>query len=98
MGDFQHIQQTDKTILSIQTGIPEPATFTAPLCQPTVIIVFLSILYDKGNDVMTQTLFECHQSANPAIAILKRMDIFKFGMKGNDVFHGNAFPGIILGN
>ena len=47
--------------------------------------MLFAVFNDEGHDVKTQTLFQRDKPPNATVAVLKRVDLFKLGVKGDDV-------------
>ena len=94
---FKHIQQAAESVLAVQAGIGQPASFVLPFGQAPVVVQLLVILDEEGDDAMAETLLEGDEPADPAVAVLERMNALKLPVKPNDVVDGDGLGGLISG-
>lgn len=78
-------------ILSIITGADQVSRIGQVFSQTTIIEVFFSVLYDKGDELMVEAFLKGNQPADTAIPILKGMDALESEMEINDLFEGDFF-------
>lgn len=67
-----------------QAGVYEIAFFVVSMSQTAVVEHFQFIADNKGDNIVSQTFLKHNQPANPAVAVLERMDRFKSNVKVND--------------
>lgn len=87
MWNVKHIQQSNECILSVQTGVCQPAFLVSPLGQPAVIESLFAVLNDERDNVVVQALLQSNQSANSAVSILERVDVFKLSMECDHILN-----------
>ena len=83
--NIEHSHQFFECVLSVQTGICQIALFRSPLGESTIIKHLLGVFNNKRHDTKSQTFFQRDQSPDSAVAVLKRMDTFKFIVEADNV-------------
>ena len=73
-------------ILRQKASVAQISRLRLPFMQSPIIEHFQIFINDKWNDIIFQAFLEQNQSADTPVAILKRMDRFKFIMKRNQIF------------
>ena len=63
MGDAQGVQEPNKGVLSVQAGAQEKARLVLPLGQAPVVVGFLGILDEEGDDAVAQALLQGDETA-----------------------------------
>ena len=83
--NIKNAQNPFESVLPVKASISEPAFFLIPICKPAIIERLFGILYNERNDIKPKALFQGNQSANPAVSVLKRVNIFKFRMEFDNI-------------
>lgn len=82
------VKRRFEPILSRKADVGKESFFVVPLCQSAIVKGLHVVFYDKGHDVVRKAFFEHDESANTAIAVLKRMDSLESYVETDHVFKG----------
>lgn len=90
------VEQGLVVVLCRKAGVAQIFAHSGPLLQTAVVKHLEVIGDDEGNDAGRQTLLEHHESSNPAVAVLKRVDALETLVQVEDVVERLAPPGVVL--
>ena len=83
--NIKEAQNFFESVLSVKASVFQPAFFLIPIRKPAIIERLFGIFYNERNDIKPEALFQHYQSADSAVSVLERVNIFKFGVKCDNV-------------
>ena len=85
-----------KTHLGFHADIHKDAAILVPTADAFQISGAAFVVDDKGSNTMSETFFEHEKSANPSVAIFKRVDAFEFHMEIQNLVKADIFLRFVL--
>ena len=86
--NIKNFQNSFECVLAIKESISKPAFFLIPVCEPTIIKSLFGVFYNKRSYIKPKALFQGNQSADSAVSVLERVNIFEVCMKFNNIVDG----------
>ena len=88
--NIKNFQNSFECVLTVKTSVSEPALFLIPVCKSTIIERLFGIFYNERNYIKPKALFQSNQSADSAVSVLERVNIFEVRMKLNMLLSQNV--------
>ena len=87
-----------KTHLGFHADIHKDAAILVPTADAFQISGAAFVVDDKGSNTMSEIFFEHEKSANPSVAIFKRVDAFEFHMEIQNLVKADIFLRFVFFN
>ena len=87
-----------ETHLGFHTDIHQDTAVLVPLADAIQISGAAFVVDDKGSNTMSEIFFEHEKSANPSVAIFKRVDAFEFHMEIQNLVKADIFLRFVFFN
>lgn len=94
--DFKVIQQGFVLILCCEAGVCQVFVDFAPVAQASVVEQLQLICDDEWHYVVCEAFLEHDESADTAVAVLERVDVFELAVEVYDVFKRYGFDAFVM--